>query len=63
MAANRLRKFPSFMVYLCSKESAFTVVKREAKICDRGTVYNFSMEGIQKDRGSSKGEQDSESFP
>lgn len=64
MAANKLRKFPSFMIYLCSKESAFTAVKREAKICDRGTVYNlYTMEGIQKGRGSSKGEQDSESFP
>lgn len=48
MAAKKLRKFPSFMIYLRSKESAFKAVKREAKICDRGTVYNLSMEGIKK---------------
>jgi len=51
MAAKKLRKLPSCVIYLCSKESAFTAVKREAKICDRGTVYNFSIEGIQKGRG------------
>lgn len=37
MAAKKLRKFPSFMIYLYSKESAFKAVKREGKICDRGT--------------------------
>lgn len=51
MAAKKLRKFPNFMIYLCSKESAFKAVKREAKICDRGTVYDLSMAGIQKGRG------------
>lgn len=51
MAAKKLRKFPSFMIYLYLKESAFKAVKREGKICDTGTVYNLSMEGIQKGRG------------
>lgn len=51
MAAKKLRKFPNFTIYLCSKESAFKAVKREAKICDRGTVYDLSIEGIQKGRG------------
>ena len=31
MAVKKSRKFPSFVIYSCLKESAFTAAKRDAK--------------------------------
>lgn len=67
MAAKKLRKFPSFMIYLYSKESAFKAVKRKERYVIGVRIQLVYGRYTKRPRLgiliSSKGEQDSESFP
>ena len=65
MAAKKLRKFPSFMIYLYSKESAFKAVKGKERyvICIQFVYGRYTKRPRLGILISSKGEQDSESFP